>query len=118
MTTEKEPDGNDMFHLKGEARLVAEYVLEAMTLLNDDAQPYTGGCRTFYSPAEWRQRGEEYGLESMLIVCHDGGDVATFFNYAHECDSRVEKMQEALERVGYWADPCTSWYTAIYRSRG
>lgn len=115
MTTEKEPDGNDVFHLKGEARLVAEHVLKAMTLLNDGAQPYTGGCRTFYSPAEWRQRGEEYGLKSALIICHDGGDVATFFNPNYGCYKRMEALQEALSHAGYWAEQCTNWYTAIYR---
>lgn len=108
-------DGNDVVQLSGEARLLAEYVLKEMTKLNGGAQPDTGGCRTFYSPQEWQARGEKYGLESVLIVCHDGGDVASFFdgNYI-----RMESMQEALERVGYWAQPCTSWYTAIYRSRG
>lgn len=115
MTTEKEPDGNDVFHLKGEARLVAEHVLKAMTLLNDGAQPYTGGCRTFYSPAEWRQCGGGYGLKLALIICHDGGDVATFFNPNYECYKRMEAIQEALSHVGYRAEQCANWYTAIYR---
>lgn len=111
-------EGNDVVHLSGEARLLAEYTLKEMTKLNGGAQPDTGGCRTFYSPAEWKARGESYGLESVLIVCHDGGDVASFFNYDYECYQRLENMREALEKVGYWAEPCTSWYTAIYRSRG
>lgn len=109
-------EGNDVKHLQGEERLLAEKVLDIMTKLNGGAQPYTGGCQTFYSPGEWRQRGEEYGLRSKLIICHDGGDVATFFNYNYECHSRMEAMINLLAEVGYFAEPCTNWYTAVYRA--
>lgn len=72
--------------------------------------------RNFYSPAEWRARGERYGLQSELIVVHDGGDLASFFNPDYMCWNLQTTMNEALEKAGYYAEPCTSWYTAIYKT--
>ena len=73
-----------------------------------------GGCRAFYTPKEWENREELYGLTSELIVCHDGGDLSCYFNYDYSCYEHVDKMNAALERFGYYAEQCTSWYTAIY----
>lgn len=82
---------------------------------------YTGGCKAFYSPKEWRERGEEYGLKSCLIVAHDGGDHARAFSMdacyvrgrAEEYEVH-ESMQKTLGKVGCFAEQCTIWYTAIY----
>jgi hypothetical protein len=75
-----------------------------------------GGCRAFYTPAEWRERSEEYGLESELIVVHDGGDLAPFFNYDYLVYTLIEKMDGRLRAIDCYAQNCTCWYTAIYRS--
>lgn len=75
---------------------------------------YTGGCRAFYTPQEWRERGEKYGTESKLIVCHDGGALTAYFNYDYMDYPAIERMTNALADLGYFAQPCTSWYTAIY----
>jgi hypothetical protein len=75
---------------------------------------YTGGCRAFYSPQEWKDRREEYGLNSVLIVVHDGGDLAPVFNYSYQCDNLVNAMFDTLKKVGLHSEPCTCWYTAIY----
>lgn len=32
----------------------------------------TGGCKTFYSPKEWQEKGNRYGTKSVLIVVYDG----------------------------------------------
>ena len=73
-----------------------------------------GGCQAFYSPKQWAARGEEYGLKASLIVVHDGGAAAPYFNMDY-CDYKnQEQMIEALSKIGYWAEQCTSWYTAIY----
>lgn len=71
--------------------------------------------RSFYSPKEWKARGERYGLQSELIVVHDGGDLASFFNPDYGSWKLQSAMNEALEKVGYYAEPCTTWYTAIYK---
>ena len=71
--------------------------------------------RSFYTPAEWKARGERYGLQSELIVVHDGGDLASFFNPDYGSWKLQSAMNEALEKAGYYAEPCTTWYTAIYK---
>ena len=78
-------------------------------------EPYTGGCRTFYSPAEWKERGEEYGLESELILCHDGGDFASLLNSSYGCYDQMERFSKAMEKYGYYVEQCTSWYSAVYK---
>jgi hypothetical protein len=80
-----------------------------------------GGCKVFYSPGEWRERGEEYGREACLIVAHDGGDHARAFSfdacYVHgqaEEYEACEAMQDSLDKVECHAEQCTTWYSAIY----
>lgn len=75
-----------------------------------------GGCRAFYTPKEWRARGELYGTDALLVVVHDGGDLAPFFNLDYGAYKLFDKMWNALEPVGVWAEACTSWYTAVYPS--
>ena len=74
----------------------------------------SGGVRTFHSPESWRARGEAYGKGSVLIVVHDGGDLAPYFSDDYECYPAVDEMDKALSRLGAYAVQCTSWYTAIY----
>ena len=62
----------------------------------------TGGYWAFYSPKQWRERGEQYGRNAELIVCHDGYETH-------------EKVLQALAGVGALAEACTCWYTAIYK---
>ena len=80
-------------------------------------RPHTGGCKAFYSPQQWKDRGEDYGLNAELIVVHDGGDLAPFFNLDYEAVEAFEAMVDALNAVGLWAEGCTCWYTAIYKSQ-
>jgi hypothetical protein len=75
----------------------------------------TGGCRAFYTPEEWKERGEQYGLNAELIVVHDGGDLAPFFNWDYEMRQLSDSMDKALEKAGYYAEQCTCWYAAIYK---
>ena len=77
----------------------------------------TGGCKAFYSPKQWAERGEEYGLDSELIVVHDGGDLRNVFNYDYAAESSyrfMEQMNAALKEQGLWFECCTCWYAAIY----
>lgn len=93
---------------------IAEVILKVVRETWPDA--CGGGCRAFYSPREWRQRGEEYGTDSLLVVVHDGGDMAYFFDWMCESVLR-EKMDAALREVGYYAEQCTCWYSAIYEAK-
>jgi len=75
-----------------------------------------GGCRAFYSPEEWTERGESFGTTSELVVVHDGGDLATMFSYMYGNVDLQESVSRALEEIGCWYESCTCWYTAIYKS--
>lgn len=75
----------------------------------------TGGCKAFYSPTEWKEKGETYGLGSELVVCHDGGDHALAFCHEKEAYSIMELMSKALEPLGLYSEQCTGWYSAIYK---
>lgn len=70
----------------------------------------------FYTTTEWWERGEEYGLTSEMIVVHDGGPLALLFNPDYETWYLQEEMSKFLAREGLYAEPCTTWYTAIYKN--
>lgn len=101
------PDG-----LSDLGRKAAEVIV---ALAVADGAASTGGGRSFYTLAEWKERGEEYGHQAELIVVHDGGDLAKYFNYDYCVYGAIERMDEALAKAGLHAGPCTSWYTAIYK---
>lgn len=67
-----------------------------------------GGCKVFYSPQEWRERGEQYGTESELVVVYDGSDA----RYLAEFNPTVE---EVLARLNLFVECCTHWYAAVYK---
>jgi hypothetical protein len=57
----------------------------------------------------------EFGQESLGIVIHDGGDMAPYINLDYECYSLEEKFTRFLSKHGLYHEPCTCWYTAIYK---
>lgn len=69
----------------------------------------------FKTPEEWKERGEQYGDGSVLIVVHDGPPLNTYFNLDYCADAHIEKLWKALGKIGMRAEQCTSWYSAIYR---
>ena len=78
------------------------------------ADATSGGDTPFYTPERWKERGEDYGQGSILIVTHDGGDHAGCFNLDYCEYERHEAMRQALERAGCWVEQCTCWYSAVY----
>ena len=90
-----------------------------MSVLEKHNMTYTGGCKAFYSPTEWKDRGESYGVTSELVVVYDGGDVQHFFSldacYGDGPSYTLyERMKEALEAEGLYWEECTRWYCALY----
>jgi hypothetical protein len=75
----------------------------------------TGGCKAFASPEQWANRGEKYGLNSQLIIIHDGGDLAKLCNPDYEEYELMDKFQKFIDSLGYYLEGCTSWYSAIYK---
>ena len=96
-------------HLKGDALKAAKVML---SLLPKDASG--GGCRAFYTPEEWKERGEDYGTESVLVVCHDGGDLAPYLNMDYCAYKKWEEMFKEFEGTEFYVEQCTSWYSAVY----
>lgn len=105
-------DDFDISHLDGAAKSAAEVVLAVM---RRHGEPSSGGCKCFYSPQEWADRGEEYGQGAVLIVCHDGGTQASFFNWDYQCYDKIDEICVALAPLGLFAEQCTCWYSAIYK---
>lgn len=110
-----EPDHNAMPDGLDAAGRAAHAAI--MEVLRADDATYTGGCKSFYSPAEWQARREKYGCGSKPIVVYDGGALRPYFNMDADdgAYSFTTKMQTALGKVGLYAEECTGWYAAIYR---
>lgn len=88
-----------------------------MGVLKDADMMYTGGCKAFYSPSDWADRGEMYGTESELVVVYDGGDLRYFFSLDADMETSytfTTRMNKALEAAGFRSEECTRWYAAIY----
>jgi hypothetical protein len=100
-------------HLSGEALKIASAISE---MIKDDKgeDPHGGGCTAFYTPEHWRERGENYGTDSVLILCHDGGDLALYCNLDYAYYRGQERMNSCLKNLGYWVESCTCWYSAVY----
>ena len=86
-----------------------------MAFLNKREMTFTGGCKAFYSPQEWQERGEQYGEGAELIVVHDGGDLSYIFNLDHGFYDLSEAMDKVIEKSGNYAEAMTCWATAIYK---
>jgi len=85
-----------------------------IALLSSRGRLHSGGQRVFYTPDEWRARGEKYGLSSVLIVVYDGGDHAAYFNSDYDCYKCIDEMSDALAKAGLYVEECTSWCAAVY----
>jgi len=86
----------------------------------------TGGCKVFYTPKQWRERGEKYGCKSELIVVHDGGDhsVCVSMDAAYDNFCGVfgnpyrlyEELGAKLADAGVYMEGCYRWQSAVYKS--
>jgi hypothetical protein len=67
------------------------------------------GSKVFYSPKEWADRGESFGLNSELIIQYDGSpDVRFLAALSHD-------VAGALLMHGLYVESCTGWYSAVYK---
>jgi len=100
-------------HLTGDQLAIANAVLAVLPKGSTG-----GGCRAFWTPAEWKERGENYGNNATLILVHDGGALAAFCNYDYCEYAKIEKLDKALGKIGYYVEACTSWYSGVYAKDG
>jgi hypothetical protein len=108
----------DTSHLTPKQRKIANAVIKATHgVWGEDADG--GGCRAFYTPQEWRDRGESYGTNSELVICHDGGSLWYMLDWNSDLNCGtgrgVEAIGEALRPLGYYVEQCCSWYSAVYK---
>lgn len=83
------------------------------TLRAEDAL-FTGGCKPFYSPDEWRDRDEwaTVGGEPknvVLIVCHDGGDMSLYGGRPNLWAT----LRRELHNAGYFVARGTGWWSYV-----
>jgi hypothetical protein len=103
---------NTLGGLTGQQLRIAQKILEVAQRSLGDAPRSEG--KTFYSPDEWEERGEDYGRSALLVIVHDGGDFAPFFNGNYGLPHYGKDMVEGLQALGVHYEGCTCWYTAIY----
>ncbi len=77
---------------------------------------FTGGCKVFYSPTEWKARGEEYGTTSLLVIVYDGGSVRKAVSLDGFAYDLHEEFRQVLAGLGLICEECTCWYAAVYRA--
>lgn len=103
-------------HLNDEQKRIAHAIINLITEKNGKS-PSGGGCTAFYTPEQWKDRGEAYGINSVLLLVHDGGDLAPFCNFDYGQYDKIDCLTLTLEMLGdgYWMESCGCWYTAVYR---
>lgn len=76
-----------------------------------------GGCKAFYSPQEWRSRGESYGHNAELVVVYDGSALGLLFSLDKDEPhyKNVNAMAANLKQLGCYSEEQTCWYSAVYR---
>lgn len=73
----------------------------------------TNGCRTFYTPDEWRDREEKYCLGADLIIVHYSGDLCRLLSREDTQSSGI--LNDLLREEGYYLEAGTNWYHGLYR---
>jgi hypothetical protein len=107
-------DFNIPVELSEQGKSAADAIVALMTAELTD--PSGGGCKAFYTPEEWLDRGEAYGQGAVLIVVHDGGDQARYFNLDYEQYEAFDRMNTRLGQLGLHVEQCTCWYSAVYKA--
>lgn len=75
-----------------------------------------GGCKAFYSPEEWTQvSGNPVSRAALMVICHDGGNMAPRFNLDYEQYKLYDSIDPMLRPRGLWRDHMTSVESRIYR---
>lgn len=98
-----------------EAATLARSIRDVLHTYN---RAFAGGCKVFSSP-ESHQKGEGLGdmpENCVLVIIHDGGSHAGFFNECYEQPVLKKIMDDHLRELGYVAQRETSWYTYIFKN--
>lgn len=89
------------------AEVITQYLVEK-------GIAHHGGGGKFYTPAEWADREELYGTDSLLVITHDGGAHAAAFSYDGERYGLIEGLDDRLRSYNMFVEQCTSWYSSVH----
>jgi hypothetical protein len=96
--------------LSAKGRKGAKIIKKFLTDIGETSQ---GGCRLFYTPQEWKNRGELYGTSGELVVVYDGGYLYSVMNGEFGWSSQT-KLNDLLQAEGLYLEQSTNWYSALY----
>lgn len=81
---------------------------------------YTGGVRVFYTPEEWRSRGEAYGTSSELVVVYESADIRYAASLKGADEHGSYKLNDALchrlQQIDVYLEEGTTWFGSIYKA--
>lgn len=97
----------DTAHLSGVQLQIAEIIKGVL-----GANAKDGSNDSFIDPTNWT---EKFGHDSLLVLVHDGGDLARFVNWDYGRYDLCQLLVKALDAHGFYIEQCTSWYAAVYR---
>ena len=89
---------------------IAKNIIKALAKANG----ITAEVSDFYSAKAWKDRCENYGTNSELVIVHEG-ELQYLFDPC-VCPGLFDKLQSELNKVGLFAEACTGWYSAIYEN--
>jgi hypothetical protein len=79
---------------------------------------WNAGQKVFWSPKQWRDKGESYGRDAELVILHEGGAHAPFFSLDHAYNTRFynqyEEQVRFLSEYGFWLEGLYTWSSAVY----
>lgn len=71
----------------------------------------------FYSPKEWRDRGESYCREASCIITAEGTLCGIWNGYYGTASyALLDSFYNMLQEHGLWYEMGTHWYVGIYEN--
>lgn len=78
------------------------------------------GQKVFWSPKQWKDKGEHYGLNAELVILHECGDHAPFFSLDHSSYTgsykQYDEQVKFLSGYGFYSEGLYTWSSAIYEN--
>lgn len=71
------------------------------------------GDTAFYSPEEWRARGELYGTDSKLVLVFEGGLFSLLNGYL-DCVELIDEFDRFVRGFGYFYEMGNAWNLGFY----
>jgi len=69
----------------------------------------------FYTPEEWKARGEVHCTKSKLVMTYEG-EINHVINGYTDDPMNYATLVATLDKLGYWFECGTSWYCGFYKN--